>query len=342
LPEPHLETVAAEVPCPACGRANSVVRQTRREIHKIRGKDIAVDSILRYCTACGAEFEHDSDPDWREAAFAIYRQQAGLLQPEEIRGWRQELRLTQDEIAALLGWGEATLGRYEKGALQTEAHDRQLRDLMAPAGLLERIMHVPDVVPAHKRERLAGQLQHKAVQERLDEALLIAAYEQGPSVWNGQRELDLRRLIAAILILLASGELKTKFNKLMFYADFTHFRQHRHSVTGLHYARADHGPVPDGYATIIAALVEAEVVAVEEVEFPNGYLGERLVPLMKPDPDVLTDIERDTLVRVREYFSQWTATRIRDRSHEEPAWLETSNGNRISYEYADTLKLQIY
>jgi putative zinc finger/helix-turn-helix YgiT family protein len=327
--------------CPDCGRRNTVIRETRRETHTVRNMKIAVDCVVRRCTGCEAEFEHDSDPDWRETALTIYRERAGLLQPGAIRQWRKELGLTQSEVAALLGWGEATLGRYEKGALQTEAHDRQLRELMAPAKLLERIMQTPAAIMAPKRVRLTNQLRHDAVRGCLQDALRMAAFDEGPSVWNGWRRLDLRRLVAAVLLLAEKGEFKTKFNKLLFYADFTHFRDHGRSVTGLHYARADHGPVPDDYETLIAALVEARILVVEEVEFPNGYLGERLVPLIRPDIDVLDDGERETLIRVRDYFSTWTAKQIRDHSHEEPAWRDTANGQWITFEYADALALRI-
>lgn len=327
--------------CPGCERAGSAVAATRRESHRVRGRAIEVDCTFRRCTACGAEFEHDGDPDWRVAAFAAYREQAGLLQPEVIRSWRRDIGLSQGEVTALLGWGEATLGRYETGSLQSEAHDRQLRELMSPADLLERIIAKPDAVATHKQGRLVNRLRHEAVRERLEDVLRLATYDQGPDTWNGQQTLDLRRLVAAILILAADGEFKTKFNKLMFYADFTHFRRHGQSVTGLHYARLPHGPVPDDYQALIAALEESRTLEVQEVDFGDGYVGEKLVPRTQPEADVLTAAERDTLDRVKRYFQGWTSKRIREVSHEEAGWLGTANGKWISYDYAQDLRLKI-
>jgi len=35
--------------------------------------------------------------------------------------------ITQEELGVLLGWGGATLSRYENGALQDEVHEKMLR-----------------------------------------------------------------------------------------------------------------------------------------------------------------------------------------------------------------------
>jgi putative zinc finger/helix-turn-helix YgiT family protein len=57
-----------------------------------------------------------------------FRQQLGLLQPEEIRRNRQALNLTQRELAAHLGIAEATLSRWETGGqIQQRSLDRLLR-----------------------------------------------------------------------------------------------------------------------------------------------------------------------------------------------------------------------
>lgn len=72
-----------------------------------------------------------------------FRVQLGLLEPAEIRGRREELGLTQRELANLLGIAEATLSRWETGIqIQQRAFDRFLRVFFA----------LPEV-----RRKLAGQ-----------------------------------------------------------------------------------------------------------------------------------------------------------------------------------------
>lgn len=329
------------IACPACDLPEVAVREERRESHTIRGVSVEVDCIIRRCTACNEEFDYSGDPDWRDEAFRKYRAHANLLQPEQIREWREGLGLTQAEVTKLLGWGEITLGRYETGSLQTAAHDRQLRALMAPAELLDRLLKSPDAVAGAKRFRLIDRLRQDAIREHLEDAVVLAAYQREPDAMNGHRTLDLNRLLATVLVLADGGELKTKFNKLMFYADFTHFWRHGQGITGLHYARLPHGPVPDDYQALIAALSNTGALGIREIDFGDGLVGEDLVALTEPDTSVLTPEERETLARVKRHFRDWGSKRISDISHQEPAWRETEHGRWISYDYADRLRVRI-
>jgi len=307
----------------------------------IRGVPVEVDCVIRRCTACGEEFDYTGDPGWRKEAFRKYRLAVGYLQPEQIRAWREGIGLTQGEVIKLLGWGEVTLGRYENGALQTAAHEQQLRALMSPTKLLDRLRSNPEAVSATKRYRLIDRLRQDAIREHLEDAVVLAAYQREPDALNGGRTLDLNRLLATVLVLAGEGELKTKFNKLLFYADFAHYRRHGRGITGLHYARLPHGPVPDDYQALIAALSETGALGIEEVEFDNGYVGEQLVALTPPDTSVLTREERETLARVKQFFRDWGSKRISDLSHEEPAWQETEPSRWISYDHARRLRVRI-
>jgi putative zinc finger/helix-turn-helix YgiT family protein len=59
---------------------------------------------------------------------AAFREQAGLLSPEEIRQYRTALGLKQQELADLLGVAVSTLSRWETGAqIQQRSLDRFLR-----------------------------------------------------------------------------------------------------------------------------------------------------------------------------------------------------------------------
>ena len=77
------------------------------------------------CQACG-ELIFDDVAD--EQIAAALRQQLGLLSAEQIRGNREELSLSQRELAEQLGVAVETISRWENGVLtQTRAMDRYLR-----------------------------------------------------------------------------------------------------------------------------------------------------------------------------------------------------------------------
>lgn len=56
-----------------------------------------------------------------------YRKKKGLLTSDEIVAIRESYGLSQVDLAKLLGWGEATISRYESKAIQDEAYDMMLR-----------------------------------------------------------------------------------------------------------------------------------------------------------------------------------------------------------------------
>lgn len=77
------------------------------------------------CAHCGA-ISIDDEAD--QHISATFRREARLLTPEEIRNSREQLGLTQKELATLLGVGEATVSRWETGAqIQQRAINRFLR-----------------------------------------------------------------------------------------------------------------------------------------------------------------------------------------------------------------------
>lgn len=116
--------------CSGCGQTGSVVRFARQEDVTVRGLQFRVTKVLRRCRACAAEFENSQDADWRLDAYAQYRTAKGMVPPDKVRAWRERYGLKQADVTALLGWGEVTLGRYENGALASDAHDKALAALM--------------------------------------------------------------------------------------------------------------------------------------------------------------------------------------------------------------------
>ena len=97
------------------------------------------------------------------------------------------------------------------------------------------------------------------------------------------------------------------------------------------------GPVPDNYEHYFAALIGNGSLKVEEEVCGPGFVTEKLVTVSTPDLlPLFLDSEIKTLISVKEYFKDFTATRIKDFSHKERGYKETSERECISYEYADT------
>ena len=128
----------------------------------------------------------------------------------------------------------------------------------------------------------------------------------------------------------------TKLAKLMFYADFLHFRDQTTSITGLAYAHAPRGPIPDKYERIRDDTEENGIVEVEE-RLGDDWSGEVLVAQRPADLGVFTGSETAVMRTVAERLGGKTSRVLSELSHAEAAWTETTSGARIPYALARRL-----
>lgn len=118
------------------------------------GKRSAVveDEFFR-CTDCGEELYEPGQMDavMLRASTAI-RANLGLMMPDEIRALRESFDLSQADFERLLGVGQKTVVRWEKGTVfQNQATDAllsALRDVTGVAAYLSDRTGVPVSIPA--------------------------------------------------------------------------------------------------------------------------------------------------------------------------------------------------
>jgi len=327
--------------CPKCEKETDIELVRKIEEIKVRGESIEVETEFYKCLVCGEEFEDPrSDDDPLDKAYREYRRRHGMVQPEEIRQLRKRYGFTQSEMSSLLGWGGATLSRYENGALQDEAHGKILHLITEPRNLLNLIEQSPDAIPEYKKENIIKQLKIAEEESYSIESILeerLGVYE--PDELSGYMRLNLAKLFNAVLFFCEEGTLKTVLNKLLFYADFKHFKEYTVSITGARYARIPFGPAPDNYDYYFATLKGYGELSVEEIEYGDAVTGEKFVSERKPDLTLFSDTELKIIAEVKIHFKGFTAKRISDFSHNERGYKETSNGNIISYKYADSLQI---
>ncbi len=327
--------------CPNCAKITEVRFIKGVEELNIRGETIPVEVEYYQCEECGEDFEiprPDYDP--LDIAYREYRRRKGMLQPEQIKEFRLELGLTQKEMSQVLGIGIASLNRYENGALQSEAQDRLIQTLMQPENLIQFLESHPDLLSAQTRQRVFAALQGN------DDAAAILLKEvietfgsYPPTIMSGYKRLDPDKFFETIkLLCYPDGVVKTKLNKLLFYVDFKHFKEHAVSITGMRYAHATHGPIPHKYETWLAALSEwrGEIVLDEQVI--GGYNGEVYLS-DKPDLSLFEPSEIECIMLIKAKFRDYTAKDIKEYSHKEKGYSATRNGELISYAHAAELSI---
>jgi putative zinc finger/helix-turn-helix YgiT family protein len=115
--------------CAECGKKEvrpATVPYTAQIKHDGRLYSVEVSKLrVPRCGACG-ELVFDNDAD--EQIARALRDHLGLLPAGQIRASREELGLSQRELAEHLGVAVETISRWENGALtQSRAMDRYLR-----------------------------------------------------------------------------------------------------------------------------------------------------------------------------------------------------------------------
>ena len=327
--------------CPNCEKETEQNFVEKIEEINIRGEMIPIHMEYYQCEECGEDFEiprPDYDP--LDAAYREFRSRKGMAQPEEIKKFRKELRLTQKELSEILGIGIATLNRYENGALQSEAHDQAVRLSMQPANLLKILESKPKLLSESNRNRIIQLLQEK---DQNCGDLLEDAIEQfgsySPSLLSGYIRFDVNKLFQAMkFFCLNDRVVKTKLMKLLFYADFKHFKDSGISISGVRYAHAYHGPVPDQFETWLVAISEWEKQITSEEQAFGDYVGE-VYTSGEPDWSVFSTSELAALAFVKDKFHKYSARQIRDFSHQEKGYQNTKDGEIISYQYAQELQI---
>ena len=145
----------SDLTCPQCD-AGPVTTITYRDAFDYGlGKDavtLHVTIPVRYCGACDFEYLDDEADLIRHEAVCTH---LGVLTPTEIRSIREHHRMSRAEFAQVSGFGEATLNRWENGAIiQNRANDNFLR-LLADPNILHRVK-TPRAVEPSAEHRPSG------------------------------------------------------------------------------------------------------------------------------------------------------------------------------------------
>lgn len=325
--------------CTNCEKEIESERVVKRESFNVRGEPVIVDVEYIRCKNCGDEvLSPSANHDPFDLAYREYRRKHALLQPEEIETWRKAHHLTQGEFARLLGIGVATINRYENGALQNKSHENLLRLAMDLSNLLKLIEKSDGVFSETRKKKLLETLREsEEISCSLDDTIMINFGGAEKNSLNGFRKLDLSKLYNAMLFFSRGGVSKSKLNKLLFYADFKHFKEYTLSITGLHYVHLPYGPVPDNYTMYYAALFSRGLVEFIEEPYPNGYVGELIKAVKEPNLNVFSSSELRIMASVMEDFEKCSATQMQELSHREEGYQQTANGQIIPYTYANEL-----
>ncbi len=126
---------------------------------------------------------------------------------------------------------------------------------------------------------------------------------------------------------------ETVLYKLLYYADFNFYELFEEHLTGAQYRKLPFGPVMQDFNTIISRMIKEEQIQRIKTTF-HGYPQIRYIPLVKPDLTKMSAAETETIDRVIDRFSDWSASAVSEYSHKDLPWRSTKDGEVIDYELA--------
>ncbi len=333
--------------CPTCEEFCEVNTDNLQETYKVRGTDIQILVSRDICVSCGDKLgSDDKDQEILDIVNAEYRKKTDLLTPERIKQIRSRYNLSQKSFALLLGMSEATINRYEKGALQDQSHDTAIRACEEPKFVRSLLERKGELLTEWQRNRVLNSLSGQDVSSsHILELNWNTSMPNEVSEHTGFRYFDYNRFSYVVINLCSKmGEVcTTVINKLLFYTDFLNFKTATVSLTGATYRRLNYGPVLADYDNLLSKMESESLLVKEEKVFPNDTTGY----YYKPGPQSesiriqLTNHEENVLNFIATEFLNCTAKVISNRSHNENAWKETEDKALISYLYAHSLSLNM-
>lgn len=107
-----------------------------------------------------------------------------------------------------------------------------------------------------------------------------------------------------------------KLIKLLALVDFTHYRKHLRSVTGMQYVALRMGPAPDQYEDCIKRLTDSGVVKSNEIQIyglPNPK--QEFSATRDANPSVFSGTEIEVLEEVLAKYGRLTGKQLIDETH---------------------------
>lgn len=347
------------IDCPICHMLHEVEERARMTSTMIKGEKVFFEEHFYVCKNASVnnqnatitqpkenqekcEFQTESLTNNNQmAARNAYRKMHHLLTSDEIVAVRENYGLTQVEAAKLLGWGEATIARYESKAIQDEAYDTMLRIVKEnPLQAISFLDKNGDQFPESKEMQIRAKMVEKLDsygKEFLSRQVLASVYVKFsvPSDFNGYKLLDIDKIesIVSYYAERISDLYKIMLMNLLWYTDALCFKTYGNSMTGLVYRHEPMGALPVGHSSLINlkninVREECEYESTKYHFYPNSAL----------EPSELSRNEISILDAVTAKFRNYDTPLLVSYIQEETAYKQTNQGEIILYSLAGKMK----
>ena len=268
-----------------------------------------------------------------------YRERNHILFPEQIKALRESYGVSQRTMSTLMGFGINQYRQYEEGEIPSLSNAKLISLVRAARNFRELILERKDEL----KERELGDLLRRVdelliLQNDPTHAVLMAIWNplDVPNQYTGYRVPNFDKFAQMVLFFFDQmPHLYTvRLNKLLFYADFGHFKRMGYSISGARYCAIPKGPVPDEYRILNDLLVQQgyleQTYAERDEEVFEAFQPHRS---RRVDINVFSHSELEILNLTVKTFRFVKTADIIERSHEEIGWIDNeASKSSISYQ----------
>jgi len=234
----------------------------------------------------------------------------------KIRKLREQIDLSQEELADRLKISRVTISQIEKGQRRITAEEmvelakffNTTSDIILD---LERdikvVLEKKDGVPPKRKKGLRINVPQKNL-SKFKEVLLYILKQVGSKPNVGESVLY----------------------KLLYFIDFDYYEKYEEQLIGATYIKNNYGPTPKEFIKIVSEMEGKDLTKVEGKYFE--YPQRKYLPLREPDLSSLSARELETIDHVLKRLSDMNGREIGDYSHDDVPWLTTEDGKVIEYE----------
>ena len=264
-----------------------------------------------------------------------YREKHHLPFPDEIRAIREKYGLPTNKMSEILGFGINSYRNYENGEVPSQSNARLIQIANDPKKFKD-LIELSDTLDKKAKDKLIKKIEQLIdIQKENFFSFEFQDYLLGQNIsdeFSGYRKPSLEKLTEMVVYFSEKLEpWKTKLNKLLFYADFLHFKKTGFSMSGTRYRAINMGPVPNNFNSIFEYMANNNEIDVWVTEFANGAIGEQFKPKKNRqfNPELFSELELEVLGKAATIFKGTSTTDIINISHKEKAWIENEKERKI-------------
>lgn len=234
---------------------------------------------------------------------------------ERIKVLREELALSQEELAKCLGVSRSKISQMENDEVRITAEE-----LVALSNIFN--VSVEGLLDFNKAPKV---ILEKGKEEKQEESIRINVPQK-----------NVKKFKEVLLYILNKVGAKPNvgeavINKLLYFIDFDFYEIYEEQLIGATYIKNHFGPTPVEFKEIVNQMIaDEEITRIKNKYFT--YEQTKYLLLRKPDLSILKANEIEVIDKVLIRLSDLNATQISEYSHNDVPWLVTEDGKTIEYE----------